>query len=292
MPEGSPAAAAVKPLSNWLRWALLVGSSLPFLEGLSLFVRTSGTDDTSAWTIPSGITAATIGAAYWAGFFLPFLAAQERVWARARVAVPPIFTLNVLNVFAMVMGYSRFHTSSGAFGTRLVAYLWIVSCALGPLLTIALVVQQLRIPGGDPPREAPLGGRIRTILALQAVVLAGVGFALFFSPVGTSKAIWPWEMTPLSGRVVGDWLVALAVGIAVVLRENDWSRTRPAAAVYVAFGALQAVALLRYPSGVDWSHARVWVYAAFLLSFVVAGVYGWQAGGPRRRRHSVVAAGA
>ena len=70
-----------------MRWTLLITSALPFLAGLSLFVGTDMTDDWSAWTIESAITAAAIGAAYWGAFFIKFLSGLERIWARARVAV-------------------------------------------------------------------------------------------------------------------------------------------------------------------------------------------------------------
>ena len=46
-------------------------------------VGTEQTDQFSAWTIASPITAAFIGAAYWgAGVFLTLLSARERAWAR------------------------------------------------------------------------------------------------------------------------------------------------------------------------------------------------------------------
>jgi hypothetical protein len=269
----------IKPLSTGMRLNLLIGSALPFLAGLSLFVGTSDTADTSAWTIKSGITAATIGAAYWAGFFLTFLASFERTWARARVAVPAVLVFTTLGLVSTIIDYDRFHTDSGSVGTQLLTWLWLVPYAVGPPLLVGLLVLQLRVPGGDPPREAPLQGWIRTVLALQAAALIGVGAALFIAPVDVGDAIWPWTLTSLTGRVIAAWLIALGVGVVHVLIENDWSRTRPAAVAYTLFGALEIVVLLRYTDAVDWDGARVWVYLLFLLSTLAMGALGWRAAG-------------
>ena len=73
--------------------------------------------------------------------------------------------------------------------------------------------------------------------------------------------------------MIGAWLLALAMGIACVLRENDWARSRPAAATHALFGALQmVVVLLRYADDVDWG-ARGWIYLLFLLSVLAVGAY-------------------
>ena len=270
---------SVKPLSTGMRLNLLIGSALPFLAGLSLFVGTSDTDDTSAWTIKSSITAATIGAAYWAGFFLTFLASFERTWARARVAVPAVLAFTTLGLVSTIIDYDRFHTDSGSFGTQLLTWLWLVPYAVGPPLLVGLLVLQLRVPGSDPPREAPLPGWIRAVLALQAAALIGVGAALFIAPVDVADALWPWTLTSLTGRVIAAWLIALGVGVVTVLVENDWSRTRPAAVAYTLFGALEIVALLRYTDAVEWDEARVWVYLLFLVSAIAVGAFGWRAAG-------------
>src|SRR5215210_7676599 len=254
--EAARSTQAVKPLGKWMKLNLLLGSALPFLAGLSLFVGTTQTDETSAWTIDSAITAATIGGAYWAGFFLTFLSGLERVWARARTAIPPVFAFTVLNTISTIIEWDRFHTDSDSFGTLLVTYLWLIPYALGPILLIGLWIYQERLPGGDPPRQAPISGALRAVLAVQGLILAGVGIALFIAPLDVAGEIWPWELTPLTGRVIAAWLIGLAVGVACVLRENDWARSRPAAVSYMFFGLLEIVALLRYSDDVDFDSAR------------------------------------
>src|SRR5215208_2515325 len=104
----------VKPVTKWMRWNLLSSVVLCFFAGLSLFVATDQTDQFSAWTINSHITAAFIGAAYWgAGVFLTLLSARERDWARARIAVPAVFVFSVLGLISTLLHLDRFHINSG-----------------------------------------------------------------------------------------------------------------------------------------------------------------------------------
>ena len=46
---------------------------------------------------------------------------------------------------------------------------------------------------------------------------------------------------------------------------------------FVALGALELLALARFPAEVSWSAPKTWVYLAFVLSLLAAGLYGWVA---------------
>jgi uncharacterized protein involved in response to NO len=100
-----------------------------------------------------------------------------------------------------------------------------------------------------------------------------VGLALFISPLDVADAIWPWKLTPLTGRVVGAWLLALGVGCASVIIENDWRRSRAAAFTYAVFGALELVVLARYSDDVDFGETRTIVYVIALVSILLVGIY-------------------
>ena len=267
--------AGVKQTTALMRWTLLITSVLPFLAGLSLFVGTNMTDEWSAWTIDSAITAAAIGGAYWGGFFIKFLSGLERIWARARVAVSAGLTFTVFNFIATIIHSDKFHTDSDRLTTQIVTYLWLVPYFAGISIGVAIIVHQLRAPGVDPPRVALLPGWLRVVLGLQAAVMAGVGAALFIAPADTADNLWPWELTPLTARVVAAWLLALAVGAIHVALENDWARSRPAAITYAFIAVLEFAVLARYSDAVDWGSAGLWIYLAFLVSLLAVGLYSW-----------------
>ena len=101
-----------------------------------------------------------------------------------------------------------------------------------------------------------------------------IGGAFFLLP-DRSLSIWPWPLTPLTARAVAAWLLGLGIVLVTALRENDWRRIRPASSAYVTLGVLQFVALARYPDAVDWGRPAAWLYAAFLVTVLLAGVAGW-----------------
>jgi hypothetical protein len=258
-----------------MRLNLLSSTVLCFLAGLSLFVGTEQTDRFSAWTINSAITAAFIGAAYWGpGVFLTLLSALQRDWARARIAVPATFVFGILGLVSTIIHLDRFHLNSDDPWTRALTYLWLVPYGVGWLISLVVLVHQLRVPGGDPPPEGAFPSWLRVVLGIQAGVLLLVGVMLFAAPQ-LSTSIWPWELTPLTARVVGAWLIGIGVGAAHVAWENDWGRVFAAAVCYTLFGALELVVLARYPGAVDWGSPQVWVYLLFMLSVMAVGLYVW-----------------
>ena len=64
--RGSEPEAGVRPLTTLMRYLLYAASVLVFLAGFQLTVFTAQTGAYFAWTILSPITAAFLGAAYWA----------------------------------------------------------------------------------------------------------------------------------------------------------------------------------------------------------------------------------
>src|SRR5690606_38675508 len=137
-------------------------------------------------------------------------------------------------------------------GTRVVTWLWIVVYSVVPVVMGVIWARQNRVRGDYPPPSRPLPGWLRTVVGLQGLVFAAVGLALLIAPVRTA-AIWPWELTALTGRAIGAWVIGLATAAGYALYEDSLDRLRPAAYSFLAFGLLQGWALARYPDDFDWS---------------------------------------
>jgi hypothetical protein len=265
---------AARPLTAGLRGLLLVAGVLVFLAGIPLFLGTEQTDLYFAWTIKPPLTAAALGAAYWASCALELLSARERVWARARLAVPAVLLFTALMLLATLLHLDRFQFNSPHAVARGVTWAWLAIYVVVPIAGVALLVGQLRVPGDDPPRLAPLPPWMRAVLALHAVVMLALGIALWVAP-GASALVWPWMLTPLTARAVGSWLVGLGVAAAVGYWENDFGRVRVGFVTYALLAVLELLALARYPGAIDWRLARSWLYVLFLLSILIVGAYGW-----------------
>ena len=124
----------------------------------------------------------------------------------------------------------------------------------GPALMVIILVVQARTPGGDPPRSVPLPGWVCGLLAVQAVVLLGLGVALFAAP-GWPAPLWPWKLTPLIAQATGAWLIGLGVAAAHALAERDAAPPAPRRGRLLLLAVLQAIALARYPDQFEWSSA-------------------------------------
>ncbi len=46
---------------------------------------------------------------------------------------------------------------------------------------------------------------------------------------------------------------------------------------FAVYGALQLIAIARYPGTVNWHGVSAWVYLLLLISLLAVGVYGWRA---------------
>lgn len=264
-------ATPVKPLAPGMRALLVVAALLVFLAGVQLFVFTERTDRYFAWTISPPLTAAFLGAAYWASVAFEAMAARSRTWADARIAVPSVFVFTTMTLIATLLHLDKFHLG-GEFegGTRAVTWAWIAVYSVVPVLMVVLFVRQRLLPGGDPPRAVRLPAWLRSVVAAQAVVLLGLGVWLFVTPASGAD-VWPWTLTPLTARAVAAWLLGLGVAAAHALWEDCAVRLRPAAVAYLGFGILEGAALVRHLSTPDWGDPSSWLYVAFLASTLVTG---------------------
>jgi hypothetical protein len=241
---------------------LLVVGALLLPAGVSTFVFAARTDDLFAWTIQPPLTAAFMGAGYWATVALVVLAARAPTWEHARIAFPSTIVFAVLVLGATALHFDRFHQG------RPITWAWIVIYVLVPALLAFFGLRETRRSREEPARDTPMPGWATVLLGGQAAVMVPLGAALFAAPQ-TFDIVWPWSVSPLTGRVVGAWLIGLGLGAAHSALERDWRRARPAAATAVLFGALELVALARYSDTVDWGDGRTWAYV-LTLGFMLA----------------------
>jgi len=254
-----------------MRALLWVAAVLVLLAGVQLFLFPERTDRFFAWTINPPLTAAFLGAAYWSSVAFEARAALARTWTGARIAVPTVFVFTTLTLIVTLVHLDAFHLeSTHELGTRAVTWAWIAIYVTVPVIMAILWVAQERRPGADPPRDAPLPGWLTALVGAQALILVPLGAYLLLAPEDAA-ALWPWDLTALTGRATGAWVLSLGVAAAHAVLERDVVRLQPAAIAYLVFGVLQAVALARYPDTLDWGDPSAAAYVVFLVSAVVAG---------------------
>src|SRR5919197_373679 len=233
-----------------MRRLLYVNSVLVLVIGIPLFLFSDRPHTSSACTIPPPLTAAALGAAYWASFVLELLSARERLWARTRVAVPAVLLFSTLTLAITLVHADRFHFHSPRLITRAGTWVWLGVYVSVPLAMRWLLVAQQRQARPDPARVAPLA---------------------------------PWARVPLTSRAIGAWAVGIGTIAAPDAWENDWWRLRPTMLSHTLLGVLQVSSVLRYPADLDRSRLAAVVYVLFLATILLLGGYGcWKTRHARR----------
>ena len=287
-PAQPGAAVALRPLAPGMRWLLFTASVLVALAGIQLFVFTGHTGHFFAWTIANPLAAAFLGAAYWAAIPIEALAGRQPLWANARIAVPAVLVFTVLTLAATLTHLGQLHLGSQhPAGTQIVTVAWIAIYVLVPALMLILLVVQARTPGADPPRIAVLPVWLCAVLAAQAIVLLGLGIALFAAPAQAAP-LWPWSLTPMMAQATGAWLIALAVAAGHALLERDARRLRPAAVGNILLAVLLFIALARYPHQFAWQSASGIAFLVFLATMLLTGAAGLARGLPRAASQSTL----
>jgi hypothetical protein len=231
------------------------------------------TDVYFSWTINPPLTAAFLGAGYLASFLLEFLSARQNVWARARPAVPGVWVFTFLTLVITLIHWDRFHFDSPFLITVIGTWVWVGVYVGVPVALGILWALQVRQPGGDLPRKAPLPMWMRTVLIVQGAIMLLFGSAMILLPE-MMIPLWPWKLSPLTSQAIGAWGAGVGILVLQASWENDWDRLFPMMASYAVYGALQVINLLRYPTTLDWSRFSSSVYSVFVLSVLLVGIYG------------------
>jgi hypothetical protein len=253
----------IDPLRRFYYLAILLVTSV----GVFTFILATETERLFAWTINPPLTAAFLGANYFAAFFLALLGARERIWAYAAIAYVVSVVFTSMTLFATVLHLDKFNFDN------VNGWLWTIVYVTVPPYLVLVGIAQLRLRGEDPPRTAPIPSWLVALVSVQAVIALVVGALLFLAP-STSDEIWSWTLTPLTSRTVAAWSFALFAGLGFTAWQRDWTRVRIATPTYVAIPVFQFIALARFSDTVDWSDVKLWAYVVYLGGVLVLGAYG------------------
>lgn len=247
-------------------WPITFGASaaLAAIAGLMLFAGASETDRFFSWTIDPPMTAAFLGATYWAVVLLFAGAAGLTNWPAIRVAAWPEAVAACLLLVATLLHLDKFHDD-------LFGYFWVGVYALGGPILLLMVVISERLGGrAPPPAGARLPAALRLLLTCQAIAFLLYGALLFARPEATA---WAWTLTPLTGRAVASFLLGFGVAAALAARQNRLRELGGAAQTYCVLGGLVLLATAIHSGDFDGEWALP-LFAAFFATVLAAGLWG------------------
>lgn len=242
---------------------------LLLIAGIQLFVLSEQTDTYFAWTIPLPLTAAFMGAGYWAALAHAFLIVRDPSWDGVRISLPAAATATTLLLIATLLHLGQFHLDSPVFITRFVTWVWIIVYVVTPPIFIYFLVARFRKTKRKDEGEKPFTGWMRAAFYFLAAFGLIFGLGLFFLP-GIFSLLWLWNLPPLASRAVGAWMTTFGVAAATLVWNNDRLNGKGTLVSLLVFCILQFVVLLRYPGSVDFGNPLAWGYLLFLLLGMVS----------------------
>jgi hypothetical protein len=208
----------------WVKFVelFLVANAVAAVLSLGL---APGSDTWFTWTVVPDASARLLAVMYANAVVLGVVALRQPDWARARV----IFVLITLfAIAATVMTF--FHLDPFlAHPWHHLAY-WLGGYAVLVVCAPVVLVVQERRHGGRLPVSVPLSTLQRATGAGAAAGMGAAALAVLADPAWFSRA-WPWDVAPLTARLLGVWLIAFAAAYVWALWDGDWLRAR---ALYVA----------------------------------------------------------
>ena len=87
-------------------------------------------------------------------------------------------------------------------------------------------------------------------------------------------SIWPWPLTPLTGRAIGAFLCGFGVAAAFAVRENDLDRLYGSALAWATLGALELLAVALHGDDLTASDLATAPTSSFFASVLGLGAYG------------------
>jgi hypothetical protein len=215
-----------------------------------------------------------LGAGYLSSILIAPMAMREKYWSRSQTSFIGFLPGLALILLATFLHLDRFHFNSPILLARLVAWLWLIGYLVITVVMLVMLYLQMRQPEPEAPPVTPLPGWLRALFALVAAGALALSATLLVSPT-TLIPLWPWQLTPLVGRMFGAFLAAQGSSALLALYANDCHKVKIMCTGYILFVLLQLVAIARYSSQLNLQvSGGVAAYALLLGLILATGIAG------------------
>lgn len=252
-----------------VRWTAGVVIVVLLLAVGVLYVLPDRTGELFAWKINPQMTAVFLGAGYAGGaYFFVRVALASRWHTVANIYLPTtIFVWFMLA--ATLLHLDKFSKDTLAFNLWFLIYLvvpfWVPFLWYRNRVTDPHVIEP-----GDIIVPTPVRAATATI-GVAALVFAVILFAL---PQFGSAALgsWPWQLTPLTARVLAGVITFPAATWVFLARDPRWSAWRiPIEVQFVALG-LTLLGIPRVWVNFNPNRLATWLFLGVLLALVAANL--------------------
>ena len=251
-------------------WASLVVFAILVPALVILWGMPDRTADAWAWTIQPELTPIFLGAGYGAGayFFLrTFL--SDRFHPSAAGIFGAAFFASLM-LIATLIHWDRFNHGDAPLIGALVFYGWVGVYIVSPFVLLGLWWFNRRTDSGEPaPDEAIVPPSVLRIAQVVAAV-SFVGAAFLFLAPDEAIDAWPWELTPLTSRVIGSFTAQVGIGALLISLDRRWSAWKLVVQTFFVATALLLIGAIRAWDDFDTGNALTYVYLGGLVTMDIA----------------------
>ena len=247
------------------RWAALAVFVILVPAATILWVAPDRTADLWAWPIQPESTSIFLGSGYGAGAYFFWRTYRAACWHPSSPGVLGASIFAALMLVATVIHWDRFNHGDAPALAALAFYAWTVVYAVSPFAVFAIWWRNRatdpRVPDAGDPRVA---ARARLAARAFAAGALAVGSLVFVVPE-IAVDVWPWQLTPLTARVLASLTVQVGVGALVLSRDPRWSTWRLIVQTFLVATALLLVGAIRAFADFDTGNPLTWLYLGGLL---------------------------
>jgi len=234
-----------------------------------LFFLPDQTGTLFAWAIKPHMSSMYFGSAYLGGAWILAQVAVGPRWHRVQAVFPAVTLFTTAMLGATLLHWDRFSLGTIPFITWLVLYI------VSPFLIPALWVYNRRTHITEPEESdvtVPIAARlIARFIGGSILILVTV---CYFLP-GLIIPIWPWELTPLTARVLCGWLSVIGTLPFVISFDPRWTGWRASfEGIGIAFSLIFVAAVINpaeFKTGiVNWYTVLMGVMLLTIIIFYVA----------------------
>jgi predicted small integral membrane protein len=226
------------------------------------------TADAWSWEITPDLSPIFLGAGYGAGayFFLRTFLGDRFHPSSAGIFGAAFFA--ALMLIATLLHWDRFNHGDAPLVGAIVFYGWVAVYILSPPLVLALWLANRRTDTRAPDGpEVPASARTA---ARAFAAGAFVAAAVFFLLPETAIDAWPWDLTPLTSRVLGAFTAQVGVGALLLSSDARWSAWKLIVETFFVATALLLAGAARAFDDFDTGNAMTYLYLGGLVAGDVA----------------------
>jgi hypothetical protein len=252
------------------RWASLVVFVILVPAVVVLWGAPGRTGELWAWMIKPELTPIFIGSGYGAGAYFFWRTHRARSWHPSSAGVLGASVFAGLMLIATIIHWDRFNHGDAPTLAAIAFYGWTIVYIISPAAVFAL---WWRNRATDPRAPAPGEPRVPSgaLLAARAFAAGALaGGLLFFLVPQIAIDIWPWQLTPLTARVLASFTAQVGVGALVLAFDARWSAWRLIVQTFLVATAFLLVGAIRAFGDFDKTNPLTWLYLGGLLGTAAA----------------------